>query len=316
MKKLTFKKMAVIALGGTMVVSSCNNSPYEGYETAEEGLYYKFYKQNEKAVKAKEGDVLKLSMVCKNSKDSVTFDSKKVAPSNFGFEYSKTTFGGQFLKALSMMASGDSASFVISADSVFNKNIPKEQIPPFIEKGTMITFDFKIDTILNKEEVKKEQEKRMAEYKAMMELRKNEEPKILAKYLADNKITVKPTATGLYFIEKVKGKGANPQKGQVVKVNYTGRLIDGTIFDTSVEEIAKQSGVYNKQRPYKPIEFPLGVGQVIPGWDQGIALMKVGSVAQFIIPSSIAYGEQGSGPIPPSSTLVFDVELVGFESAK
>jgi FKBP-type peptidyl-prolyl cis-trans isomerase len=150
----------------------------------------------------------------------------------------------------------------------------------------------------------------------MAELRKNEEPKAFANYLETNKVTAKPTATGLYYIEITKGKGPKPAKGSKVKVNYTGRLFDGSVFDTSDEAVAKQAGVYDERRTYEPIEFPLGQGQVIPGWDEGISLMSAGAKGQLLIPSAIGYGEQGAGPIPPYSPLVFDVELVSFTPAQ
>jgi FKBP-type peptidyl-prolyl cis-trans isomerase FkpA len=316
MKKTFFNKIVATSLSGAffLVITSCNNSPYEGYETIEDGLYVKYFTHNEAGKKvSEEGDVLKLSMVCRNSKDSITFDSNEMMPGEFGFRYSKSIFGTQFLKALSQMSVGDSASFKINGDSVFSANLPAEQIPPFIEKGGMMTFNFKVDTILTKEEVKQEEAKQMAEYKAMLEKRKTGELEVLGQYVKDNNIKVKPTASGLYFIETVKGKGASPKKGQVVKVNYTGRLIDGMIFDTNNAEEAKASGLFDPRRPYEPIEFEYGVGQVIKGWDEGLGLMKVGSKAQFIIPSSIGYGEQGGGPIPPYSSLIFDVELVGLK---
>ena len=137
----------------------------------------------------------------------------------------------------------------------------------------------------------------------------------IAKYLADNKITTKPTVSGLYYIEKTKGKGAKPTKGCKVKVNYTGRFVDGKVFDTSDEAAAKQAGVFDEKRPYEPIEITIGVGQVIPGWDEGILLMSPGAKGQFIIPSAIGYG-QGGGQMPPFSPLIFDVELVSFTAAE
>ena len=102
----------------------------------------------------------------------------------------------------------------------------------------------------------------------------------------------------------------------MVKVNYIGRLLDGTVFDTSIEAAAKEAGLFDERRPYEPIEFPLGEGQVIPGWDEGISLMNVGTKAHFIIPPALAYGSRGSGPIPPNAPLVFDVELVSASPAK
>ena len=89
-------------------------------------------------------------------------------------------------------------------------------------------------------------------------------------------------------------------------------MLDGTYFDTSIESVAKEEGLFTEGRTYEPIEFTLGQGQVIKGWDEGIAMMNVGDKAQFIIPSELAYGEnvRPGGPIPPFATLVFDVELV------
>ncbi len=125
---------------------------------------------------------------------------------------------------------------------------------------------------------------------------KQKEEAELQKYIDDNNITTQPEASGLYYIETKAGTGAQAVAGKMVSVHYTGKLLDGTVFDSSAGR--------------NPIDFVLGVGQVIPGWDEGIALMKEGGEASLIIPSSLAYGPSGSGPIPAYSTLVFDVQLV------
>jgi peptidyl-prolyl cis-trans isomerase A (cyclophilin A) len=94
------------------------------------------------------------------------------------------------------------------------------------------------------------------------------------------------------------GTGAQAAAGKTVSVHYTGKFLDGKVFDSSISR-------------GEPITFKLGVGQVIKGWDEGIALTKVGGKAQLIIPSNLGYGERGAGGvIPPNTTLVFDVELV------
>src|ERR1019366_8034614 len=280
MKKQFSKKLAFTAISAILVITACNKSPYPGYELTDNGVYSKFYKQNKEGVKPKDGDVVKLVMSYKNSKDAVLFDSQKMNPNGtifIEFPLGKSTFKGSFEDALMMMSVGDSASFKINADSVYLKTFMAKELPPYIEKGSMLTFEAKLVKISGKEEVAMERNKKMEEQKVMMELRKNEEPKALAKYLEDNKITVKPTSSGLYYIEKTKGKGEHPTKGCVVKVNYTGRLLDGKIFDTSDEATAKQEGLFDERRPYQPIEFPLGQGQVIPGWDEGISLMSPGA---------------------------------------
>ncbi len=109
------------------------------------------------------------------------------------------------------------------------------------------------------------------------------------------------TASGLEYLVVEEGKGPRVKSGQKVSVHYTGKLRDGTVFDSS--------------RPRgQPFEFTLGASQVIKGWDEGIALMKVGGKGQLTIPPNLAYGSAGVPPkIPPDSTLVFDVELVAAE---
>jgi FKBP-type peptidyl-prolyl cis-trans isomerase len=107
------------------------------------------------------------------------------------------------------------------------------------------------------------------------------------------------TASGLEYDKTKAGTGAQAVSGKTVKVHYTGTFPDGTVFDSSVSR-------------GDPIEFELGRGRVIKGWDEGIALMKVGGKARLTIPPHLAYGESGAGGgvIPPNATLVFDVELV------
>ena len=106
------------------------------------------------------------------------------------------------------------------------------------------------------------------------------------------------TSSGLRYQLVQKGSGAKAEKGQTVSVHYKGSLPDGTVFDSS----------YSRNQP---IDFKLGVGQVIPGWDEGISLLQVGDKARLVIPPYLGYGAQGAGGvIPPNATLLFDVELM------
>jgi len=107
------------------------------------------------------------------------------------------------------------------------------------------------------------------------------------------------TKSGLRYQILQKGDGKKANKGDNVSVHYKGQLLDGTVFDSS----------YKRNQP---LDFPIGVGQVIAGWDEGIQLLHVGDKARLVIPSQLAYGESGAGGvIPPNATLIFDVELMG-----
>ena len=109
------------------------------------------------------------------------------------------------------------------------------------------------------------------------------------------------TASGLKYEVLKAGTGAGAQAGQIVAVHYTGWLTDGTKFDSSVDR-------------GQPFDFKLGMGQVIKGWDEGVAGMKIGEKRKLTIPAELGYGARGAGNvIPPNATLVFDVELLGVQ---
>ena len=115
----------------------------------------------------------------------------------------------------------------------------------------------------------------------------------------DTKMEAVTTASGLEYIDMVVGTGASPEKGSSVTVHYTGYLKDGKKFDSSVDR-------------NEPFTFTIGVGQVIKGWDEGVATMHVGGKRKLIIPPHLGYGARGAGDaIPPNAYLVFDVELLG-----
>jgi FKBP-type peptidyl-prolyl cis-trans isomerase len=111
--------------------------------------------------------------------------------------------------------------------------------------------------------------------------------------------TVK-TSTGLKYIVLKKGSGQTPKAGQIVKAHYTGKFLDGKVFDSSIPR-------------GEPIAFPVGKGHVIKGWDEAILTMSKGEKRILIIPPQLAYGPDGMGPIPPNATLIFEVELVDFQ---
>jgi len=286
-------KMSLLLILSIIMVS-CSKHP--GFKKTDAGLYYKIHTKSNDTAKARIGDVLTLKM-CVRAKnktmDSVLFNSNMI-PFPYKMQLSKPMYKGDFQEGIALLSKGDSATFILIQDSVFKG----AQKPPFLKPTDELYMDVKVVNIQSKAEYDKEMAIQMQQKQAELEQLKNKESEDLAKYITDNKVKVKPTASGLYFIDQVKGKGAKAENGKTVSVHYTGTLLNGTKFDSSVDR-------------GKPFEFVLGQGQVIKGWDEGIALMRVGGKARFIIPSSIGYGERGSGPIPPCSPLVFDVELLG-----
>ena len=144
-----------------------------------------------------------------------------------------------------------------------------------------------------------EAQKLIQDYLADLQKKAEEAAKAAGvKFLEENKKNegVKETASGLQYVVEKEGEGAQPSATDEVTVHYTGRLLDGTVFDSSVNR-------------GEPATFPLN--RVIPGWTEGLQLMKEGAKYTFFIPSDLAYGPQGiPGAIPPHSTLIFEVELI------
>ena len=271
--------------------TACNKDS-EGYYTSETGLKYQYLKENTKGKKTKIGDFVELKLIYANSKDSILFNTKELG----GFirmKIKKPAHKASFNEALLMMRTGERMLFKIKADSFYIKT-RKEKVPPFIKKDEYLTFDIKLLKILNKEEVLKEQ-------KLIEEQRKKEEDEQLEYYLGEQNIKTEPSISGLYYIKAKKGKGKQAQVGDILTVHYTGKFLNGEIFDSS----------YTRNKPFR---FKLGNGDVIAGWEEGFSKMREGGKATFIIPSHLAYGKKGYGKIiPPYTTLVFEVELLKVE---
>lgn len=301
------QKYAMIALAAAATLTllpGCKQKTDEnGFYTAESGLKYKFIEKNKDAQLVQMDDLLEGEMAIYFGDDTIF---SNIGHPDVFTRVEDDWFQGGHNEAFLMMHEGDHAVFGISADSIANF-LEASQMPQGFVKGQdmRIYYDVHLTHILTKEDIAK----REAEYMAEMDNRKVNEHSIIEQYVADNQITAKPSADGLYVVVTKRGTGKKAVNGSTVSVKYAGRLLDGKLFDTNIEEVAASAG--RRGGHFQPFAFTLGQHSVIPGWEEGILGLQQGSKAQLIIPSALAYGPSGAGnEIPPYSPLVFDVEIV------
>jgi len=281
MKRLFLNSLAIILL--VAFASLACSSKYAGYDKSESGLYYKLFKVSKDTVKPKLGDWVSLNMRYVY-KDSILFDSKKAMGSPVRFQLPPSDFKGDIYEGIQMMSAGDSASFIINADSLFLKTFRQKVRPAFIDSNSIIYFYITLLSVDSPQSMMKKEEE------------------ALAKYIQDQKITIAPLASGLYFIEEQAGKGASIDSGTWVKLHFTVSLIDG-----------KQ--IFSSKERGEPLKFEYGKRFDTPGMEEGVKMLKKGGQAKLIVPSKIGFGEMGRGAIvPPYSTLLYNIEIVDVQS--
>jgi FKBP-type peptidyl-prolyl cis-trans isomerase FkpA len=301
--KLT--RLLIVAAGASLLLNACKSEDprFPGYEKSESGTYFKEYSKGDPSKTINVGDVIFLRQVMTTEKDSVLFDYKTMmAPGEpYAVKIDSSRYAGDMFENLLKLHVGDSVSFCIGVDTMW-KRYYNQPLPPFLAKGSYIKYHLKIDSCYSKDKVAGIEKRNREAQQIAMQKYKVKEDSLIADYVAKNKITVKPSESGLYFIEKSKGKGQKLKPGDMIEAKYKGMFTDGKVFDSS--EGHPQAFV-----------FQAGVGQVIPGWDEALMQMSVGSKAMLVVPSQIAYGPQGSGPIGPFTPLVFEMEVIGIKTA-
>lgn len=297
--------MAAMALLMVGTLCACNEkNPYPGYQKTNNGLYYRFFTQNEGEL-PQIGELMEVKLCC------MVNDTTMVIPKTENvMMLQESKFPGDFNEGLAMMHKGDSASFIVNIDSTFKYLFGQPTLPAEFKSTDVMRFEIMVKDFYPEKvyaqnfanEVKTRNDERAAKLQNDYPDETAKAANELAKYLAKNNIVVEPTASGLYYVMTCEGNGEKPQVGKSVKMHYTGKLLNGTVFDSSVER-------------GEPFQFVLGVGQVIPGWDEGVQLMSKGEKGILYIPYYLGYGERQAGEkIAPFSNLMFEVELVDFET--
>ncbi|WP_372645843.1 FKBP-type peptidyl-prolyl cis-trans isomerase, partial [Ancylomarina sp.] len=285
------KKGLLFTLFGTIIgllnFVSCS-SEYSGYELSQTGLYYKFHIHND-TLKPQLGDEMTLRLKY-GTKDSTIWNSNSM-PDSFTQILYKSDFAGDTYEALSMMAIGDSASFIIQADSFLLLTAGLPFLPEFVEENSKLYFDFKLLNIKSKSIVEKEASEK--------------EIKQIEDYLEKNKQNIEPENNGIYYIINAGGEGKTIEKGQVAQLNFTLKSLDDRMIYTTLDQ--------------ETLDYELGAklesdkdkfNAYTKGLDFVIGNMKEGSRVSFISTSELGYGKEWQENIPPFTPLLYHIELL------
>ena len=290
---------ALIALT-VLSISACKTgkdaAKDQPYIQLESGIKYKVLKKGKSKQLAQEGDYIKFHIATYTQSDSLIFDSKEQRGGEpVTFPVAEKAFNGDLRETFTLVHPGDSAEFLVPVDTLRANN---QNMQPWMKDGEYITYMIDVVAIKTQAEIDKENAE-----KAAKEGNPEAEDEAIQKYFKKNGIegAVK-TSTGMYYVKHSTTNNEKPLPGKTVVVNYTGMLMNGTVFDSNTDP---------KFGHVSPFEFPLGRGRVIRGWDEGIGYLKVGEKATLFIPSYMAYGAHPpTEKIPPNSILIFDVELM------
>jgi hypothetical protein len=259
-----------------ILFAACGDKRFKGYEKTDNGLYYKFKERNPEGKQPKPGDFLYMVVSYYSDNDSIPKFEETEITDMLG----ESVFKGDIYEAYAMLKEGETAEFIIKADSFFYTMGGQVPFPSFITPKDLLFFTIRMNSVKTIDDFQ------------------NEEEEVLKNYITENNITETPTESGLIYLETEKGKGAKVKNGKTISVHYTGKFLNGQIFDSSL-----QRG--------EPLSFVVGADPMIEGFVEGVKLMNQGGKATFILPSDIAYGaSHPSYPIPPYTPILFEVEIV------
>ncbi len=297
------KKIATILGIAALGLAGCNQ-----FKKGEGDMMYKIY-SDKSGESIKVGDFVAFKAIEK------TEDGDSVLFSSYDYDHSallvreKSVFKGDLFAALGLLSEGDSASFKINIDSMSAKmGRPK----PAHSKGKYLVYTIKVEKVIPKGKLTDSlfRDKIDTFLKAEIDKAKNTENAKLKSYIAAKNLKTTVSPSGLNYVVTKESTGVKAAEGDTVQVNYTGMFLSGKVFDTSLPEVAKKAGNFNAMRPYEPLKVPVGAHALVPGFDEGLMLFPKGTKATLLIPSKLAYGEQGNSGIPPYTPLIFEIEIV------
>jgi len=311
MRKIN-KLFILMFLAGT--IASCDSNEQK---TTDSGIKYTFFTEGEGEA-AKPGEVMIMNMIYKDAKDTVLFSTlEQGEPMPMPVD-SAWKADGSIYEVFKMLKEGDSVEIEITAEGFYTKTA-RQPLPDTVDAKSIITFNIGVEEVMamdsfrtyQMKQFEKRQEK--AAIRAQEQLKKDKET--IERYLKDNNIEAQSTESGLRYVILEEGKGPQAAKGDTAVVDFTGSTLAGQMFYTSNSDVAREKGKFQEGSPYEPLTFVIGTGEMIPGVDEGISLLKEGSKARLFLPSTLAYGERGAGQdIKPNQIITFDVELLDLKN--
>lgn len=278
------------------LLAVCSFGQTEGYRQNENELYFKFYQKNEGKT-AQIGELVSLHMVMTNEQGEEiknSYKEKEGKPVLFPVKIS--TFPGDIYEAVGMMAAGDSASFLIPSDSIYQK-VFRKPLPANVKSGTFLNFTIKTFWI------KAQDQMPINEVEVEVDrVQLAQEEKEIKSYIESNSYEMYTTKSGVYIQETNEGKGDIAVKGKMISFNYTGKFLNEEVFESTYAE-GEEIG--------RPISVTVGNQQVVRGWEEAFLEMKAGGSYTIIVPSHLAFGEKGrGGVVSPNTPLIFDIQVL------
>ncbi len=293
MKFRLIKSFLLLSVGAFLAVSCDTTHP--GFRKNDNGIYYKIISSvdSTKNVKADSGMIFQLTMSY-GSKDSLLFDAKSNSQA-FELPFSKPTYKGDINEALGMFSKGDSAVFIIKADSFFIKTAHSPEVPEIFKADNDLYFWVKIVDIVTMEQLN-------ARRQAELDVMRDKELSNLTLFINNNYPGAVPTESGLYIIKTKTGNGKSPKDGDMLNFDFTVATIDGPQLYSSVE-----AG--------RPIDHEKGKPFDTEGFTEGLKTLTPGDEVTLIVPSKLAFKAQGrQGMILPYTTMIYTVKLNSVKS--
>jgi FKBP-type peptidyl-prolyl cis-trans isomerase FkpA len=302
----------IIAVAGilfTVSLVSCF-SDHPGYKKSDSGLYSRFHEQNGQGEQVKTGDEVTVAMRL-YTKDSVFLETGRDTMLSDKILIEESVYPGDVYEALMMMKTGDSATFILRGPELFLTFFRMQELPEYARDSTEVWMDVRLRERLSKEDYERQLQAMEESRQKMLDELQRSEPDRISAFLKESRQSAKPRPSGLYYIEVRKGQGTAISNGSEVTLNYVAKLTNGKIIETSLKEEAMKSGIFDSLFEYTPFTFIMGDKSTVPGWEEGISCMRKGGRAVIVVPSSLAYGEEGlEDLIPPYSPVIYEIEIL------